>query len=162
MENCIGWENQWSGFAGATDGGDALAGENAFSASSSQNQQNLSQRMKTANTQKPRESLTSKFVRAACYPLFVIALAGLPTLNAAITGQWDFKSGNLVATTGADLAYFDGVGGDTSQQTVFGTTATLGLPDIGGQPAHVMGFPRALPTMGYVVTPGAAANGGGT
>lgn len=117
--------------------------------------------MKTTNTQNLGEYLTSKFVRAACYPLFVIALAGLPSLNAAITGQWDFKSGNLVATTGADLAYFDGVGGDTSQQTVFGSTATLGLPDIGGQPAHVMGFPRALPTMGYVVTPGAAANGGG-
>lgn len=142
--------------------GDAVAGENAFSASSSRNQQNLSQPMKTAKIQKPRESLTSKFVRAACYPLFVIALVASPSLNAAITGQWDFKSGNLAATTGAALQYFDGVGGETSQQTVFGTTTTLGLPDIGGQPAHVMGFPRALPTMGYVVTPGAAANGGGS
>lgn len=118
--------------------------------------------MKTANTQKLREYLTSKFVRAACHSLFVIALASSPTLHAAITGQWDFKSGNLSATTGADLEYFDGSGGATSLQTVFGTTATLGLPDIGGAPAQVMGFPAALQTMGYVMRPGIAANGGGS
>lgn len=118
--------------------------------------------MKATITHNLREYLTSKFVRTICHPILVLAVAVVPTLNAAITGQWDFKSGNLAATTGADLQYFDGVGGPTEQQTVFGTTATLGLPDIGGQPAHVMGFPAALQTMGYVMRPGMAANGGGS
>ncbi len=59
------------------------------------------------------------------------------------------------------MEYYDGPGGATEQQTVFGTTTSLGLPDIGGQPAHVMGFPAALQTMGYVIRPGMAPNGGG-
>ena len=91
-----------------------------------------------------------------------LALFGSVALQAAITGQWDFKSGNLAATTGADLEYLDGPGGATEQQTVFGTTTSLGIPDIGGQPAHVMGFPAALQTMGYVMHSGMAANGGGS
>ena len=75
--------------------------------------------MKTAKTQNPREDLISKCVRAACYPLLLVMLTAGGTVNAAITGQWDFKSGNLAATTGAALEYFDGAGGATDQQTVF-------------------------------------------
>ena len=95
--------------------------------------------MKTTNTGKLLNFLTCNFTRAACYPLGVIALATSITLEAAITGQWDFNSGDLSPTTGIALQYLDGASGVTSQQTVFGTTTTLGLPDIGGQPAHIMG-----------------------
>ncbi len=82
-------------------------------------------------------------------------------LQAAITGQWNFQSGDLAAATGAALEYFDGAGGETDQQTVFGTTDALGLPAIGGAPAHVMGFPKCSASMGYVIRPGMAPNGGG-
>lgn len=81
--------------------------------------------------------------------------------HGAITGQWDFLSGDLSARVGRPLEYLDGPGGPTATQTIFGTTTALGIPDIGGQPAHVMGFPSSLPTMGYVVYPNAHLNGGG-
>jgi hypothetical protein len=55
-------------------------------------------------------------------------LTGWTTLEAAITGQWDFKSGDLSATTGLPLEFFDYPGGDTDQQTVFGTTAAWVCP----------------------------------
>ncbi|MGH7968023.1 MAG: hypothetical protein ACREIC_04780, partial [Limisphaerales bacterium] len=51
-------------------------------------------------------------------------------LRAAITGQWDFKSGDLAATIGQDLQYLDP---DTQSGTRFGTTASFGISDIGGQ-----------------------------
>ncbi len=35
-------------------------------------------------------------------------------LSAQVTGQWDFRQGNLTATVGRDLGYFDGEGGATS------------------------------------------------
>jgi hypothetical protein len=77
---------------------------------------------------------------------------GIPA-RAAVTGQWDFNSSNLVATVGTDLAYY---GDDlTSSATTF-TTAT-----IGGGTAIVMGFPAAANTQGYIMTHGAAPNGGG-
>jgi len=88
--------------------------------------------------------------------------AVLTVINPAVfvTGQWDFN-GNLVATYGTDLQYFDAtVQGDTS----FSTTTALGLPDIGGQPATVMHFnpsTGASPWGGYVMFHGAAPNGGG-
>jgi hypothetical protein len=117
--------------------------------------------MKTGNRGKLLRCVHPRFARAALHGLMVFALAGSIGLHAAITGQWDFKSGNLSATTGNALQYFDGQGGETDQQTVFGTTTSLGLPDIGGAPARVMGFPRSLPTMGYLMYPNMTANGGG-
>lgn len=118
--------------------------------------------MKTKNLRNSRSFTASRVARAACGLLAAWALVGSPALDAAVTGQWDFKSGDLSATTGLPLDYFDYPGGDTDQQTVFGTTTALGLPDIGGAPAHVMGFPKALPSMGYVIYPNMHANGGGT
>ena len=50
---------------------------------------------------------------------------------AQVTGQWDFKQGNLAATVGRDLAYFDGAGGETELASRFGTTAWLGIPGLG-------------------------------
>ena len=44
-----------------------------------------------------------------------------------VTGQWDFLQGNLAASYGADLQYNDpGV----SATTAFGTTTSLGIPNI--------------------------------
>lgn len=103
-------------------------------------------------------------LRLCVVQLFSVAaliLISSPVVRAAITGQWDFKSGDLSATVGRALEYYDSPGGETEQKTVFGTTAELGLPDIGGAPAHVMGFPRCLPTMGYVMYPEMQPNGGG-
>jgi hypothetical protein len=86
--------------------------------------------------------------------------ATLTVINPAVfvTGQWDFN-GNLAATFGRDLQYFDsGVQGDTH----FGTTASFAIPDINGTPTPVMHFlTTALQWGGYVMTHGAAPNGGG-
>src|SRR5262249_36885810 len=38
---------------------------------------------------------------------------------AGITGQWDFNNGNLAATVGKDLQYFDGPAGQTAGLTKF-------------------------------------------
>ena len=92
----------------------------------------------------------------------ILAAAGFTVSAAAtITGQWNFESGNLQAAIGYDLQYLDGPGAETQARTVFGTSTALGLPDIGGEPAGVMGFPRSLPHMGYVMDHGMPANGGG-
>src|SRR5689334_6865074 len=88
----------------------------------------------------------------------IFCLLSIPT-HAAITGQWDFKSGDLSATIGQPLNYLDG---DTQVGTKFGTTTSFGIPDIGGQPVKVMQFPATTsPSGGYDVPAGAAANGGG-
>ncbi|HEX5223344.1 MAG TPA: metallophosphoesterase family protein [Verrucomicrobiae bacterium] len=81
----------------------------------------------------------------------VLVLAVQTSLPAAVTGQWDFDSGNLSATVGAPLAYR----GTTAATTAF-TTAT-----IGGQTANVMSFPATTSTQGYIMTHGIAPNGGG-
>src|SRR5437764_526782 len=52
------------------------------------------------------------------------ALSFEPSSHAAITGQWDFKAGNLNATIGADMGYLDA---PTQSGTLFGTTAALGI-----------------------------------
>jgi hypothetical protein len=79
--------------------------------------------------------------------------------TAKVTGQWDFDQGDLRATVGIALApYDDQVGGATQ----FGTTASFGIPDIGGKSANVMLVPETVsPMTGYLLKHGAAANGGG-
>jgi hypothetical protein len=80
-----------------------------------------------------------------------------------VTGQWNFDSGDLKATVGTDLEYFDGVGGTTQQGTEFGTTTALGIPDIDGKAAKVMKVPGdESKTIGYLMTHNIAPNGGGT
>ena len=66
---------------------------------------------------------------------------GLVSLQAAVTGQWDFKGG-LSASIGNDLEYFDLPGGETELATQFGTTSSFGIPDIDGQSANVMKMPK--------------------
>jgi hypothetical protein len=78
----------------------------------------------------------------------LLALAS--TCGAQTIFQWDFENGNLGATLGLDeLLYADGPGGATEMQTVFGTTTTLGIPDINGVPAKVMCYPAASQPMGF-------------
>jgi hypothetical protein len=76
-----------------------------------------------------------------------------------VTGQWDFLLGDLTASYGANLQCFDGgVQGDTT----FGTTTSFGISDINGTPTPVMHFiPSVWQWGGYVMTHGAAPNGGG-
>jgi hypothetical protein len=90
---------------------------------------------------------------------------GIPvaTPQTTVKSQWDFDRGNLVATAGRDLEYFDGAGGVTETGTKFGTTTSFGLPDIGGQPALVMEVPGLdSNAIGYKMYHGIAANGGGS
>ena len=89
-----------------------------------------------------------------------VVVAALTTAShAAITGQWDFKAGNLSATIGSDLAYFDT---PTETGTAFNTTTAFGISAIAGQPTNVMKFPQlADGNGGYYGLAGAAPNGGG-
>jgi hypothetical protein len=70
---------------------------------------------------------------------------------AAVTGQWDFNSGDLSATIGTGLGDF---GSTTLAATTFGTAT------IGGGTAYVMNFPAATSTQGYIMTHGMVPNGG--
>jgi hypothetical protein len=82
-----------------------------------------------------------------------------PAPPALVTGQWDFNDSNLVATVGQNLEYFNAtIQADTS----FGTTTSLGIPDIGGVPATVMCYnPSVASWGGYIMRHGAQPNGGG-
>lgn len=78
--------------------------------------------------------------------------------QARLTGQWDFNAGDLKATVGNDLEYGSE---DVRNGTLFGTTATFGIPDIDGIPVNVMAVANINPTPGYIMKHGAEPNGGG-
>lgn len=87
-------------------------------------------------------------------------LALVAQTSAETIYQWDFNAGNLNASSGDQpLTYFDGEGATTQQQTTFGTTTALGLPNINGVAAAVMGFPACAPGMGYLMPTPPTANG---
>lgn len=90
--------------------------------------------------------------------LYALSVA---TPSGDVAGQWDFENGNLTATVGADMVYFEGPGGPTAAATAFGSTTTLGIPDIDGTPANVMAFGAPGPRNGYLAATG-APNGGPT
>jgi hypothetical protein len=80
-----------------------------------------------------------------------------PTVQ--ITGQWDFLGGNLAATIGKGLEFYDST---VQADTTFGTTTALGIPDINGQATGVMRFVPSVPQWGgYRMYHGALPNGGG-
>src|SRR6266550_2708308 len=89
-------------------------------------------------------------------------LFGIGPVSAQVAGQWDFDSGNLTATTGSDLSYADGGGGNTQTGTSFGSTSSLGIPNIAGSPANVMKFPGSTNAVMGFNMPTPAANGRGT
>jgi hypothetical protein len=91
---------------------------------------------------------------------------------APVTGQWDFNLGNLQATCGQDLRYFNA---SVTTSTFFDSTINFGISAIAGQAANVMhfiptsgnsGVPGSNPTTdawgGYKMYHGVAPNGGGT
>jgi len=83
-----------------------------------------------------------------------------PTPAAFVTGQWDFNQGDLSATFGQPLQYFDAT---VQADTLFGTTTSFGIVDIAGQPANVMYYAPSLSSWGgYVMTHDIGGNGGGT
>jgi len=89
-----------------------------------------------------------------------LSLVCLISLQAEITGQWDFES-DLSATVGNDMEYFDDVDGPTEQETKFGTTDAFGIPGIDGAVASVMKTAKNSSTMGYLIRPDLPGNGGG-
>ena len=77
-----------------------------------------------------------------------------------VTGQWDFNQGDLRATVGQDLEYYNPT---IQTDTAFGTTTSFGIPDVAGQPANVMRYsPSVAAWAGYIMRHGAAPNGDGT
>ncbi|MDB6037952.1 MAG: hypothetical protein JWM99_1793, partial [Verrucomicrobiales bacterium] len=91
---------------------------------------------------------------------FTIVVSG--STQAQVTGQWDFN-GDLTATVGKDLKYFDGTAGESVANTVFGTTTSFGIPDIGGVPTKVMlrKIGGNSKNIGYIMDHQIAPNGGG-
>ena len=85
---------------------------------------------------------------------------------AQVAGQWDFNNGNLAATVGKDLKYFDGPSGQTASLTQFGTCSSFGLPTINGVDGKIMMVPAVSGAVednfGYIMDHQIAANGGGT
>ena len=92
--------------------------------------------------------------------LAILATLFVPKLLAQPFGAWDFNSGNLNATVGSALTFFDGPGAATDMGTTYGSTTSFGIPDIAGSPAAVMHFPANTNYQGYLM-PTAPANGGG-
>ena len=107
--------------------------------------------------------------KLTAYALMTLTALGCVTRASAQgnVGQWDFESGDLSATSGSDLGpltYIDGPNGNTEKDTLFGSTTTLGVPNINGSVANIMGFPggsTSFAGQGYLM-PTPPANGGGS
>lgn len=83
-----------------------------------------------------------------------------PTQPSGITAQWDFDNANLAATIGQALEYRDGAAGTTAAGTRFGTTASFGIPAVGGGNEKVIATPAATTqAIGYLMRHGARPNG---
>jgi hypothetical protein len=85
----------------------------------------------------------------------------------SVTGQWDFDSGDLTATVGRDLQYFDGASGSTATATAYGKCSSFGLPLINGIDAEIVKIPGGAGVngnnnFGYIMDHQIAPNGGGT
>jgi len=91
-----------------------------------------------------------------CITITLILGLGVPA-RAGVTGQWEFN-GDFSAAIGTAIV----PQGTAVSGSVFGTTATFGIPTIGGQVAQVMqfpGFPAPSTANGYQMFHGALANG---
>jgi len=79
----------------------------------------------------------------------------------AVTGQWDFERGDLSATVGSPLRYFDGTNGASRGAVEFKSTTAFGVGEIQGQSARVMRFAGASGrNIGLIMSHGASPNGG--
>jgi hypothetical protein len=85
---------------------------------------------------------------------------------APVAGQWDFENGNLKATFGQDLQFFDSSLADRHTFGTTGTGAFADVPGINGQPAKIICIPRqedeSFRKMGLLMTHGIAPNGAPT
>src|SRR6185436_8767621 len=81
-----------------------------------------------------------------------------------VSGQWDFEFGDLSATVGKNLEYLDPTfDAGTNDLTAFGTCTELVVSTISGVDSKIMKVPGDLDRrIGYVMTHGIPANGGGT
>jgi hypothetical protein len=95
--------------------------------------------------------------RAGLLPLVLFLLP--QSAAAQLLTEWHFDANlNAIAGTGT-IAYFNTA---TQTGTAFGTTASFGIPAVGGRVDNVMRFPAmTAPAMGYRVDHKAPANGGG-
>jgi hypothetical protein len=115
------------------------------------------------NQQKPKKR---KAMKRKMTTLFA-SLAALASLSAFAqpVGQWDFENGDLTATApfnqaaGSALTYLDDA---TKAGTSFGTTTSLGIPDIGGAAAKVMKVDGFTLPSGIGMPIQANPNGGGS
>ncbi len=84
------------------------------------------------------------------------------SLPNTITGQWDFDEGDLRATKGRDMLYYDYEElGAIESNTRFGTTRSFGIPDIAGKEANIMFFPPCGTNEGYRMFHGALVSESG-
>ncbi len=76
-----------------------------------------------------------------------------------VSGQWDFISNNLAASYGTSMQFYNAT---VQADTTFGSTTSMGIPDINGAPTTVMHFtPSVASWGGYKLFHGALPNGGG-
>ena len=93
----------------------------------------------------------------------ILATSGSTT---TVTAQWDFDNGDLSATVGKALSYYNGQTGTDHNGVdyayTFGTTTDLGIPDINGVPAKVIAVPGNVDrNIGLIADHGIKPNGGG-
>ena len=87
-------------------------------------------------------------------------LTVFPVPAIRLTGQWDFDQGDLAATVGLPLEFFDAT---VQTDTTFGSTTGLGIADLAGAPAGVMHFvPTTANWSGFKMHRNDGPNGGGT
>ena len=90
---------------------------------------------------------------------------GIPN-GIGVTGLWHFRAGDLSATVGRDLQYFDPGRCQCSQslstETQFGPASTFGVGPINERDPRVMRWVNTIPCTGYLFPHGAAPNGGTT
>ncbi|MCA9425912.1 MAG: protein kinase, partial [Candidatus Omnitrophica bacterium] len=109
------------------------------------------------------EAYKRSFWRKAPPPAGPISLPTPPPPQPdAVTGHWNFDQGDLRATIGRDMEFFDHrqIGG-TAAKTSFGSTEDFGMPTINGQTAHVMGFASLGIEEGYRLFTDTTASHGG-
>jgi len=117
-------------------------------------------RTTVGNTVRLEYTDSASGLRSATWSFDIVVSGGS---SSRLAGQWDFDFGDLRATAGSALEYLGGVGGATQTKSQFGTTESLGVPNIGGRVAKVLEVPGDVTReIGYVMTHGIAPNGGGT
>ena len=89
---------------------------------------------------------SGKLSDAEMFALGAPSSSGIPKNIPAsnVTGQWDFDRGDLSATIGKPLSYFDGPDGLTKQGVVYGLASELGVPLVDGVDAKIIKVPGAI------------------